>query len=312
MRIFVIGQAAFGQDVFNKLREHGEEIVAVAAPAQSLSGRTDRLRAAADEAGVPAFETGKLKDADVQQQLRALDPELGVMVYVSDIISTDVLDLPRHGTIQYHPSLLPKHRGRSSINWAIIQGEKVTGVTIFWPDAGIDTGPILLQREVKIDPDDTVSTLYYNKLYPLGIEMILESVKLVKEGKAPRIPQDESQATYEKPCEEPLVRIDWRRPAQEVYNLIRGSDPSPGAWTRFDATKVKVFDALLQKPGPTGPGVIESINSDGVLIGGVEGSVLVRKMQAEGGPLLPAQEVAESLRLKPGDRFLNPKARASE
>jgi methionyl-tRNA formyltransferase len=234
------------------------------------------------------------------------------MVYVSDIISPDVLNLPRHGTIQYHPSLLPKHRGRSSINWAIIQGEKVTGATIFWPDAGIDTGPILLQREVKIDPDDTVSTLYYNKLYPLGIEMILESVKLVKEGKAPRIPQDESQATYERPCEEPLVRIDWRRPAQEVYNLIRGSDPSPGAWTRFGDAKIKVFDALLQKPGPTGPGVIESINADGVLIGGVEGSVLVRKMQAEGGPLLPAQEVAESLRLKPGDRFLNPKARASE
>lgn len=310
MRIFVIGQAAFGQDIFNKLREAGEEIVAVAAPAQSLSGRTDRLRAAADEAGTPAFETAKLKEAETQEKLRALDPELGVMVYVNDIISEDVLNLPRHGTIQYHPSLLPKHRGRSSINWSIIQGEKVTGASIFWPDAGIDTGPILLQKEVKIDPDDTVSTLYYNKLYPLGIDMILESVKLVKEGKAPRIAQDESQATYEKPCEEPLVRIDWRRPAQEVYNLIRGSDPSPGAWTRLDDTKIKLFDALLQPPGPAEPGVIESINDDGVLIGGVDGSILVRKMQGEGGQAVLAAEFAETARLKPGDRFLNPKRSA--
>jgi methionyl-tRNA formyltransferase len=307
MKILVIGQAAFGQDVFNKLREAGEDVVAVAAPAQSLSGRADRLRAAADEAGVPAFETAKLKDAEVQKELRALEPELGVMVYVSDIIPVDALNLPRHGTIQYHPSLLPKHRGRSSINWSIIQGDPVTGVSIFWPDEGIDTGPILLQREATIDPDDTVSTLYYNKLYPMGIDMILESVKLVREGKAPRIAQDESEATYERPIEDRHVRIDWRKPAPDVYNLIRGADPSPGAWTRIDDRRIKVFDALLEPEGPAGPGVIESISDRGVLICGAGGSFLIRKMQAEGGPQMPANDFASEHRLKAGDRFLNPK-----
>jgi methionyl-tRNA formyltransferase len=312
MRILVIGQAAFGQDIFNKLREAGEEIAAVVAPAQSLSGRTDRLRGSADESGIPAFETSLLKEQETQEKLRALDPELGVMVYVNDIIRPEILNLPRHGTIQYHPSLLPKHRGRSSINWAIIQGEPVTGATIFWPDEGIDTGPILMQREATIDPDDTVGTLYYNKLYPMGIEMILESVKLVKEGKAPQNPQDESQATYEKPCEEPQVRIDWRRPAQEVYNLIRGSDPSPGAWTRLDDSRIKVFDALLQPPGTAGPGVIESITDHGVLIGGDGGSFLIRKMQGESGPQVAAHEFADEKRLRPGDRFLNPSRTPAE
>lgn len=309
MRILVIGQAAFGQDVFNKLREAGEEVVAVAAPAQSLSGRPDRLHAAADEAGVPAVETSGLRDPEVQRRLRETGPDLGVMVYVSDLIPVEVLELSRHGTIQYHPSLLPKHRGRSSINWAIIQGENKTGVSIFWPDAGWDTGPVLMQREVEIGPDDTTGSLYYERLYPMGIEMILESVKLVSQGKAPRIPQDESQATYEKPAEDPLVRIDWRRPAQEVYNLIRGCDPSPGAWTRMNANKVRITDARLQPGEAVAPGVIASISEEGVLIGAKGGSILTRKLAGATGPAAPAHEFAKAQGLRPGSRFLNPKLR---
>ena len=307
MRILVIGQAAFGQDVYSKLKEAGEEIVAVAAPAQSLSGRTDRLRAAADADGTPAYETSKLRDAEVQSKLRALSPDLGVMVYVSDLIPVEVLNLPKHGTIQYHPSLLPRHRGRSSINWAIIQGETRTGASIFWPDAGWDTGPILLQREVAIGPDDTTGSLYYDKLYPMGIEMILESVKMVAAGKAPRIAQDESHATYEKPAEDPLIRIDWRRPAAEVYNLIRGNDPSPGAWTRIDGTKVRITDARLKPDSGAAPGIVVSVGEDGVLIGGSGGAVLARKLGGASGPAVAAQEFAQANAIKAGVRFLNAK-----
>lgn len=307
MRILVIGQAAFGQDVFNKLREAGEEVVAVAAPAQSLSGRADRLRAAADAAGVTAVETSKLRDTDVQAVLRRTRPDLGVMVYVSDLIPVDVLNLPVHGTIQYHPSLLPRHRGRSSINWAIIQGDAKTGASIFWPDAGWDTGPVLLQREVAIGPDDTTGSLYYDKLYPLGIEMILESVRLVREGKAPRLAQDESQATYEKPAEDPLVRIDWRKPAQDVYNLIRGSDPSPGAWTRLGGAKVRLTDARLLPLETAPPGVIASVGEEGIRVGALGGTILARKLSGETGPATAAQEYAQANNLLPGARFLNAK-----
>jgi methionyl-tRNA formyltransferase len=307
LRIVVIGQAAFGQDVFLKLREAGEEIVAVAAPAQSLSGRADRLRAAADAAGIPALETAGLKEPGGQAMLRSLAPDLGVMAFVSDIIPLEVLNLPKFGTIQYHPSLLPRHRGRSAINWAIIQGDKTTGISIFWPDAGLDTGPVLLQREVGIGPDDTVGSLYYDKLYKLGIDMFVEAVRLVADGKAPKTAQDESLATYEKPCEDRVARIDWRRPAREVYNLIRGCDPSPGAWTRAGETKVRILDARLRPSAGTGPGVISSISAGGVLIGGEGGNILVGKLQPEKGPAAPAAEVAGALGLSEGLRFLNPK-----
>ena len=237
MRIFLNGIGAFGLDTFNKLREAGHEIVAVAAPPKSLSGRPDRLYAAAEENGIAAFDTARLKDAEVEAGLRATNPDLGVMAFVQELISEALLDLPTHGTIQYHPSLLPKHRGRSSISWAIMQGEPTTGISIFWPDEGMDTGPILLQREVEIGPDATAGSLYYDALYPLGLEMLVESVGMVEAGAAPKSVQNEADATYEKPAEGRLARIDWRKPTAEVYNLIRGCDPSPGAWTRWGSSR---------------------------------------------------------------------------
>ena len=306
MRIFLIGQAAFGQDVFGKLREAGEEIVGVAAPAQSLSGRADRLRAAADGADVAAFELAGLREQETQQRVAALAPELGVMAFVSELIPTEVLNLPTHGTIQYHPSLLPRHRGRSSINWAIIQGDKTTGVSIFWPDEGLDTGPLLLQREVEIGPDETTGSIYYDKLYPLGLEMFVESVRMVAAGRAPKIVQDESEATYEKPCTDRLVRVDWRLPAQQVYDLIRGADPSPGAWTRLAGNKVRLLDARLGPAVDAGPGVIASLGDEGMLVGGLGGALLVPKLQGEEGAAMAAQEFAAANGLAPGERFLNP------
>ena len=136
-----------------------------------------------------------MRDPEVYEEFRKLKPDLNVLAFVTDIIPQRVLDLPRLGSIQYHPSLLPKHRGGSAINWAVINGETKTGLTIFWPDKGIDTGPILLQKEVEIGPDDTVGSLYFNKLFPLGVEALAESVQLVREGKAPRIAQDEAEAS---------------------------------------------------------------------------------------------------------------------
>ncbi len=306
MRIFLIGQAAFGQDVFTRLREAGEEIVAVAAPAQSLSGRADRLWAAADAAGVPAFELGGLDNATTQAAVASLAPQLGVMAFVSELIPTAVLDLPEHGTIQYHPSLLPRHRGRSSINWAIIEGDRTTGVSIFWPDEGLDTGPLLLQREVEIGDDDTTGSIYYDKLYPLGLDMFVEAVALVAAGGAPRTAQDESKATYERPCTEHLVRVDWRRPAVAVYDLIRGADPSPAAWTRHAGRKLRLLDARLRPPVDAGAGVIASLGDEGMLVGGSGGALLIRKLQGEEGDAAAAAAFAAANGLAVGERFLNP------
>ncbi|HLF79441.1 MAG TPA: methionyl-tRNA formyltransferase [Dehalococcoidia bacterium] len=307
MRIFLNGIGAFGLDVFTRLREAGEEIVAVAAPAKSLSGRADRLSAAAEAAGVPVYETAKLGEPEVEAALRSHGAELGVMAFVNDFINRSVLDLPTNGTIQYHPSLLPKHRGRSSINWAIIQGEARTGATIFWPDEGVDTGPVLLQREVEIGPDDTAGSLYYDKLYPLGIDLLAEAVTLVKEGRAPKLVQDEAEMTYERPCQGRAARIDWRLPVGEVYNLIRGCEPSPGAWTRLGEQTIKITGARPLDDVPGEPGVVSVIDEKGIIVGAKYGSIFVRQLQLESGAAAPAHEVAPQAGLKVGDRFLNPR-----
>ena len=139
------------------------------------------------------------------------------MAYVTLLVPQPVLDAPKLGTIQYHPSLLPKHRGPSSINWPIIQGETETGITIFWPDEAFDEGPILLQKRVAIGPDDTLGSLYFNQLFPIGVDAMMEAIDLVRAGKAPRIEQDHAQATYESWCKKADARIDWSKPAAEVY-----------------------------------------------------------------------------------------------
>ena len=175
--------------------------------------------------------------------------------------------MPTRGTIQYHPSLLPLHRGPSSINWPIIQGDTRTGLTIFWPDQGLDTGPILLQKEVEIRDTDTLGSLYFDRLFPLGVAALLEGVDLVRAGKAPKIVQDESKATYEGWCKKEHVQVDWQKPLQTTWNLIRGADPQPGAWTTFGGATVQLLDAKKLEGGAAGqPGQVLAVDDTGMTV----------------------------------------------
>jgi methionyl-tRNA formyltransferase len=306
MRIALIGQAAFGHAVFTALREAREEIVAVS----SITGTPDRpdaLWAAAREADIPSFPTGDLKKSDVLEAYAATKPDLGVMAFVTHILPERVLDLPARGTIQYHPSLLPRHRGISSMHWAIRQGETTTGLTIFWVDKGIDTGPILLQRETHITPDDTVGSLYFDRLFPMGVEALTEAVRLVREGSAPRIPQDDASATYEPPADDSNSAIDWSRPAAEVYNLVRGSNPTPGAHAILYATRVRLFDARLTPTSdwPAAPGTIMAVQDESIDIALAGGVLHARRLQRVGGQKLAAKEFAAEMGIEIGDGFEN-------
>jgi len=305
VKIALIGQAAFGEAVFRALRDAGEQIVAVS----SVTGtpeRPDPLWAAAEADGVPLFPTGQLKKPDVLEAYAATRPDLGVMAFVTHILPERVLDLPARGTIQYHPSLLPRHRGINAMHWAIRQGETKTGLTIFWVDKGIDTGPVLLQREVEIGPDDTVGSLYFDKLFQPGVTALVEAVRLVREGNAPRIAQDESQATYEPPASDENSAIDWARTAREVYDLVRGSNPTPGAHATLDGERVRIFDARMT-PGDPGaaPGTVVRIAGEAIDIALTGGTLHARRLQRTGGPKQPAAEFAAAVGVREGARFGN-------
>jgi len=305
MRIALFGQAAFGEKVLQTLINQREEIVGVYT-SPDTPGKTNPLKQLALQSGIPTFQPELMRAPEVYNDYAQLKPDLNVMAFVTSILPDSILNHPGLGTIQYHPSLLPRHRGGSAINWAVINGETRTGITIFWPDKGTDTGPILLQKEVEISPDDTVGSLYFNKLFPLGIAAIVESIELIKSGTAPRIPQDESQATYEGLCTEKDAVINWLQPATKVYNLIRGTNPQPGAITYFGGRRLKVFDsALLADVAGGTPAEITDITGEGFVVAAAEGAILIKRVRPESSPKIGAAEFAEQAGLKAGTRLGN-------
>src|SRR5439155_8944599 len=196
MRILLVGQAAFAEEVLRGLEAAGDTIAAVVCPPDA--GRNpDPVKVTALARGVPVHQFPSLKGPETEHAFAAAQSDLGVLAYVTQIVPAVLLRIPRLTSICFHPSLLPRYRGGSAINWQLIRGETRTGVTVFWPDAGIDTGPILLQREVAIGADDTAGTLYYQKIFPLGVRAVLDAVGLIRDGTAPRDLQDERRASYD-------------------------------------------------------------------------------------------------------------------
>jgi len=301
MRIIIVGRGPFGEKALDALIRNGEDIVGVFCP-KNKSG--EAMKELADSASIDLFQPEHMRDIDVHEAYRDLKPDLVVLAFVTDILPESLLDIPSIGTICYHPSLLPRHRGSSGINWAVIQGDTRTGLTILWADKGIDTGAILLQKEIDIAPDDTTGSLYFNKLFPMGIGAIVEAVELIKAGDAPKIKQDESLATYEPPCDEKYAGIDWSKPASDVYNLIRGCDPQPGAYSTLGRRKVQFYQAvLLDTAQTTPPGQIISIGDGEVIVAINGGALKVGKMKGEKGAKISADEFAREANLETGMRF---------
>ena len=303
MRIIVNGQQAFGKAVLEALLERGEEVVAVYCAPDRQGRPVDPMKEVALEHGLTVVQPASFKDPAVLEEFKAFASDLGVMAYVILLVPETILNAPRLGTIQYHPSLLPRHRGPSSINWPIIQGETRTGLTIFWPDKGLDTGPILLQKQVEIGPDSTLGSIYFGQLFPMGVAALLESVDLVKAGTASRTAQDDSAASYEGWCRKDDVSIDWNRPAQMVYNLIRGADPQPGAWTTHAGKTLQLFDSAMLAAADGAPGEVCHVGEDGVAIAAADGGILAKRLRGEDGKKRPAHEYAADTGMAPGARL---------
>lgn len=302
MRIVVHGQQAFGKAVLEKLLDRGDNVVGVFCAPDKEGRPTDPLKEFALEKGLPLHQPNSWKTEEAAELMKSFEPDLCVMAYVTLFVPQNVIDTPKFGTIQYHPSLLPLHRGPSSINWPIIMGEAKTGLTIFWPDEGLDEGPILLQQEVEIRPDDTLGSLYFNHLFPMGVQAMVDAIDLVAQGKAPRIDQDHSKATYESWCRKADAEIDWSKPVHEVYNLIRGTNPQPGAWTTFEGKEVKVFDSA--KVAATGtPGEVIGISDEGFTVAASGGGILIKRVRPEGSGKITAEEYLSAAGIDKGSRF---------
>ncbi len=303
MRIVVHGQQAFGKAVLERLLDEGENVVGVFCAPDKEGRPADPLKEFALEKGLPVHQPTSWKTEEALTLMRSFDADVCMMAYVTLFVPEPVLNAPRHGTFQYHPSLLPLHRGPSSINWPIILGETRTGLTIFWPDDGLDEGPILMQKEVAIGPDDTLGSVYFNHLFPMGVDAMIESLALVKKGEAPRIPQDHSKATYESWCGKADARIDWSKPAQDVYNLIRGCNPAPGAWTLHGDVELQFFDSRLGDAVGGEPGEVAGVDDQGMVVAAEGGSIRVQRIRAKGGKKVAAAEYAAGSGLTVGTRL---------
>ena len=302
MRIIVNGQQAFGKASLEAMLERGDDVVAVFCAPDREGRPADPIKEFALEKGVALYQPASYKDAETLAQIRALEPDLCVMAYVIVFVPQEARDIPTHGSICFHPSLLPLHRGPSSINWPIIGGATKTGLTIFYPDDGLDEGDILLQKEVAIGPDDTLGTVYFQKIFPLGVEAVLEAVDLVRDGKAPRLRQDNSKATYESWCRKENVEIDWSKPAAEIYNLIRGANPQPGAWTTHDGKSLQIFDSAPSDDSGR-PGQVVALSDDGFSVAAGQGGILVKRVRYDGGGKVAAGEFAAQSGLAAGSRL---------
>jgi len=300
MRIVLIGQQDFGKAALEAFLARGDTVAGVFCAPEKPGAKPDPLRVAAVERGLHVLQLPSLKGPEAQQALRALDADIGIMAYVLQFAPQEFVTVPRHGTIQYHPSLLPLYRGPSSINWPIIRGDRETGLTIFRPTDGLDEGPVLLQKRVAIGPDDTLGSIYFDQLFPLGVSALLEAADLVTSGRAQALVQDEARATYEGWCRAPEAQIHWHAHVDQVYNLIRGCNPAPGAWTTVNGRKLQVFDARKHVTRSFGAvkgkiGECIGIGAESLLVSAQGGQIEIFKVKPEDGKKMSAaQFCAES------------------
>lgn len=302
MRIVVHGQQAFGKAVLERLLERGETVVAVCTAPTKEGKPEDPLAELAREKGLPLHQPSSWKTPEALELMKSFEADICLMAYVLLFVPEEVRDAPTHGTFQYHPSLCPLHRGPSSINWPIAMGKTHTGLTIFWPDDGLDEGPILLQKTCEIGPDETLGDIYFKKLFPMGVDAMMESLDMVRAGVILRHDQRLDEGSYESWFRKADAEIDWSAPVAEQYNKIRAANPAPGASTTLKGETVQLYDSA-RSDGDGTPGEIVAIDDDGVTVQGNGGRIVLKRVRPEGEGKIPAAEWASSKGLSVGDRL---------
>ena len=309
MRIALIGSQDFGKAALEAFLKRGDEVVAVFCPPDNpKSSKPEVLKEATIALGLKPLQFASLKSPEAAQALADSKAEIGVMAYVLQFVPQEFVQIPKFGMIQYHPSLLPRYRGPSAINWAIALGETKTGLTIFRPSDGLDEGAVILQKEVAIGPNDSLGKVYFDHLFPLGIAALMEAADLVVAGKHSEQMQDESQANYEGWFDQAATRIYWTSHLQRIYDLIRAANPAPGAWTSFGGEKITIFDAAKHVTRTYSavrgkPGVITEMGPQSIFIACHGGEIEVLKAKSAkvaNGSKVSGAELAVGLGLQLG------------
>jgi methionyl-tRNA formyltransferase len=304
LRIALFGQAPFGRDSLVRLLDAGHEVVGVYTPPEGR--RPDPLAEEAETRGLPLFRHRRFRRGgaaipELVQEHTRLGAELNVLAFVTAILPPEIVDEPAHGSLCFHPSLLPRFRGGNALAWQILLGAETSGVTVFRPDAGVDTGPIVVQKgPVAIGPTDTAATLYFEKLYPLGLDAIAEAVAAVADGSARYAAQDESRASHQGLVDDDTARIDWQKDARTLDRWVRGCDPQPGAWALRGDERIRLFDGRFEGAVSGGaPGEVVGIREGRVELAALGGRISVGRVRIGEGP----KQAAADSPLATGERL---------
>lgn len=286
MRIVFMGTPEFAVPSLQALCEAGHQVVGVFTQPDRPKGRGKKLtpspvKVEAEKRGIPVFQPQRIRKDGVED-LKALAPDLCVTAAFGQILSQEVLDIPRLGTVNVHASLLPRHRGSAPIAWGILQGDKQAGITTMMTDKGIDTGDMLLKRAVEILPGETAGELT-ERLSHLGASLLVETLQQLAAGTLVRIPQKEEDMTYDPMLKKEMGIVDWQKPAEEIVNQIHGLNPWPGASTAFEGGRLKLLRAAVAD-GSGMPGEVVTANpKEGLVVACGKGAVSILQLQAPGG-----------------------------
>jgi methionyl-tRNA formyltransferase len=285
LRIAIFGQAPFGRDVTDRLADAGHEIVGVHVPPDAGS-RVDPLAERAIEREWPLFRykgyrrKGQAIVERVEEYLE-LGAELNVLPFTTVILPPEIVDAPRHRSVCFHPSLLPAYRGGNALAWQIIEGVKASGISVFQPDEGVDTGPLYLQQGgAEIAPTDNTASLYFDKLYPMGVEAMVEVVASIDAGTARLEPQVETGASFQGLVDDEVARLDFSVEAASLDRRIRGCDPAPGAWAELGGERVRLYGCVLEAGATTdqAPGTVLSLDESGLRLAAKGGILAIQKV----------------------------------
>lgn len=287
MKIVFMGTPDFAVPCLQALIDNKHEVVGVVTQPDRAKGRGNKLtsppvKVLAEKFGIPVFQPEKVKTPEFVDKLRGLAPEVIIVVAFGQILSQAILDIPPKGCINVHGSLLPKYRGAGPIQWSIINGDKTTGVTTMYMDKGLDTGDMIIKREFDILENETAQELH-DKMSIIGAEVLIETLQLIEKGQAPRTPQKHEEHTYAPMLDKTTGKIDWSKPARDIYNLIRGTYPWPGAYSSYQGRNFKVFGSEIYDENTVNSevGKISEIGKDYIMVSCGKGFIKINELQFE-------------------------------